>query len=122
MSHSVVHHRELGRLAARARDIPLKELQKRYCKLLMESLRIKSTPKKHSRVLSHILGFFKKEIARDEKQEALALIEHYRNGDVPLIVPLTLLNHFSRKYDTPYLERQYYLNPHQVELQLRNHA
>lgn len=122
MSHSVAHHRELGRLASRARVSPLKALRERYFKFLMESLRIKSTRKKHSRVLSHILALFKKEIAREEKQEALELIEHYRNGDVPLIVPLTLLNHFSRKYDTPNLKEQYYLNPHPVELQLRNHA
>ena len=41
---------------------------------------------------------------------------------MPLIVPVTLVNHYVRKYREPYLGRQYYLNPHPIELQLRNHA
>ena len=49
-------------------------------------------------------------------------IELYRQGTMPLIVPLTLMNHHIRKYQKPYLLQQYYLNPHPVELQLRNHV
>ena len=41
---------------------------------------------------------------------------------VPLIVPITLLNHYVRKYDEPYLKQQLYLNPHPLALKLRNHA
>jgi uncharacterized protein YbgA (DUF1722 family) len=37
-------------------------------------------------------------------------------------VPVTLLNHYVRKYKQPYLSRQVYLNPHPIALQLRNHA
>ena len=43
-------------------------------------------------------------------------------GLVPLIVPITLLNHYVRKYDEPYLREQVYLHPHPVELKLRNHV
>jgi len=122
MSHSEKHHRELGRLVASAKHFPIKELRDRYCNHLMEALRIRSSVKKHSNVLLHILGYFKKELSRDEKQEALEIIEQYRNGYFPLIVPITLLNHFVRKYDKQYLKEQYYLNPHPLELKLRNHA
>jgi rubrerythrin len=41
---------------------------------------------------------------------------------VPLIVPITLINHYVCKYDQPYLKEQYYLHPHPLELQLRNHV
>jgi uncharacterized protein YbgA (DUF1722 family) len=41
---------------------------------------------------------------------------------VPLIVPITLLNHFVRKYDQPYLRDQYYLRPHPLDLRLRSHC
>jgi uncharacterized protein YbgA (DUF1722 family) len=37
-------------------------------------------------------------------------------------VPVTLLNHYVRKYDQPCLKQQVYLNPHTVALKLRNHA
>ena len=44
-----------------------------------------------------------------------------RNEHVPLIVPMTLINHYVRKYDQPYLKQQTYLNPHPLELKLRTH-
>ena len=122
LSRSPQHHRVMGRLVARAKDIPLKALYKQYQKLLMEALRLKSTPKKNANVLSHILGYFRKKLSGDEKQELLEIIGFYRQGTVPLIVPITLINHYIRKYDQPYLKEQYYLHPHPLELQLRNHA
>ncbi|MGB9629625.1 MAG: DUF1722 domain-containing protein, partial [Thermodesulfobacteriota bacterium] len=57
----------------------------------------------------------------DEKQELLELINSYRNEYIPLIIPITLIQHYVRKYDEPYLKQQVYLNPHPLELQLRNH-
>ena len=69
-----------------------------------------------------MMGYFKKRLSADEKQELLDVIETYRSGYVPLVVPLTLLNHYVRKYDQPYLAQQVYLNPHPVELKLRNHV
>jgi uncharacterized protein YbgA (DUF1722 family) len=89
---------------------------------LLESLNLKATVKKNINVLLHLLGYFKKELSSDEKQEVLEIIERYREGYVPLIVPITLINHFVRKYQQPYLLQQVYLNPHPVELKLRNHA
>ena len=122
LSHSPEHHRIMGKLVARAKDIPLKDLHKQYQKLFMEALRLKSTPKKNTNVLTHILGYFKKQLSADEKQELLEIIDLYRGASVPLIVPITLINHYVRKYDQPYLKEQYYLNPHPLELQLRNHV
>jgi len=122
LSHSPQHHRMMGKLVAQAKEISLKELYQRYQKLLMEALRLKSTPKKHVNVLTHILGYFKKQLSADEKQEMLEIVDLYRRGNVPLIVPITLINHYVRKYDQPYLKEQYYLHPHPAELQLRNHV
>jgi uncharacterized protein YbgA (DUF1722 family) len=69
-----------------------------------------------------VMGFFKKQIAADEKRELVETIENYRMGYVPLIVPVTLLSHYVRKYDEPYLKEQFFLHPHPLELQLRNHV
>lgn len=122
LSHSQKHYRTMGSLAAQVKNIPRKTFYKRYERLLMEALVHKATSKKHANVLHHMMGYFKKQLTTDEKQEVLEIIDHYREGSLPLIVPITLINHYVRKYDQPYLRQQYYLNPHPIELQLRNHV
>ncbi len=122
LAHSVEHHRVMGMLMARAKEFPLKDLYEEYQRLFMQALRLKSTPKKNANVMIHILGYFKKQLSADEKQELLEIIGLYREGTIPLIVPITLVNHYVRKYDQPYLKAQCYLHPHPLELQLRNHV
>jgi uncharacterized protein YbgA (DUF1722 family) len=68
------------------------------------------------------MGYFKKQLTRDEKQELLDVFDQYRRELAPLIVPLTLINHYVRKYEQQYLKLQTYLNPHPVELKLRTHV
>ena len=122
LSHSEKHYRTMGKLVAKGRDFPIKELYNQYERLLLESLTLKTTPKKNINVLQHILGYFKKQLTTDEKQEVLEILDRYCKGYLPLIVPVTLLNHFVRKYDQSYLREQTYLNPHPAELTLRNHV
>lgn len=123
MAHSVEAYRALGRLVAgNSRQGGLSRLFDAYVTTLFDALRLKATPKKHRNVLQHCLGYFKKTITSDEKQEMLELIDQFVEGSLPLIVPMTLMNHFVRKYAEPYLASQWYLNPHPVELKLRNHA
>jgi uncharacterized protein YbgA (DUF1722 family)/uncharacterized protein YbbK (DUF523 family) len=119
LSHSQENYRQMGRFIA---DLPaaIEDAYSRYGVLLAETLRVLPTAKKQCNVLHHILGYFKKQLSADEKQEALELIEAYRRADVPLIVPITLLNHYVRKYDQPYLRDQYYLHPHPLDLRLRS--
>jgi uncharacterized protein YbgA (DUF1722 family) len=112
----------MGKLVAQAGRLPVEELVDTYQALLMKAMRLHATVRKHVNVLQHLLGYFKRQLSADEKQEALELIDQYRNGSVPLIVPVTLINHYLRKYREPYLLRQHYLQPHPAELQLRNHA
>ena len=122
LSHSSRHYRHMGRLVAQGAGKSISSLYDEYQQLLMEALRLKATPAKHCNVLQHIMGYFKRQISSDAKQELLEVIDHYRQGHVPLIVPITLINHFVRLFDELYLQQQYYLYPHPLELQLRNHA
>ena len=122
LSHSPKHHQAMGKLVAKAKDLPLKELYSQYQTLLMEALKLKTTSKKNSNVLMHMMGYFKEQLSSDEKKELLEVIDFYRKGHIPLIVPITLINHYVRKYNQPYLKQQVYLNPHPFELQLRNHV
>jgi uncharacterized protein YbgA (DUF1722 family)/uncharacterized protein YbbK (DUF523 family) len=122
MSHSPKHLSDLGKLVAQAKEIEPNELHNRYLTTMMIALKLNATVKKNVNVLQHIMGYFKQQLSSDEKQELLEVIANYHKGLIPLIVPITLLNHFVRKYDEAYLKRQYYLNPHPIELMLRNHV
>jgi uncharacterized protein YbgA (DUF1722 family)/uncharacterized protein YbbK (DUF523 family) len=122
LSHSTKHYRELGRLVATAKDFDVDELHSRYEELFMGALRVKATRSKNSNVLGHMLGYFRKQLSADEKQEMIEVIDRYRTGVLPLIVPVICLKHYVRKYGQPYLKGQVYLDPHPVELQLRNHV
>jgi len=122
LSHSSKHYEIMGKLVAQAKDIPLKNLYQQYQNILMGALQLKTTPKKNANVLMHMMGYFKEQLSSDEKKELLEVIDHYRQEYIPLIVPTTLINHYVRKYDQPYLKQQVYLNPHPLELQLRNHV
>jgi uncharacterized protein YbgA (DUF1722 family) len=120
LSHSTTHYRELGRLVAQAHDLPAQELFERYQSRLMEALRLKATPKKNVNVLYHLMGYFKKDLSPDEKQELLEVLDACHQGHVPLVVPITSINHYVCKYHRPYLQEQFYLHPHPAELRLRN--
>ena len=122
MAHSPQHYREMGKLVAAIRDLPFKQVLMNYLELLMTACKRAATPSKNHNVLLHILGYFKNELDHFEKQELIRLIDQYKNGMIPLIVPVTLINHYVNKYNKAYLADQVYLNPHPMELKLRNHA
>lgn len=122
MAHSETLYRAMGRLVAHAKEHSHAELLASYGDMLMEALRFKTTVKKNVNVLMHMLGYFKHLLSHDEKQEMLAIIEEYKDEYLPLIVPITMFNHYVRKYQENYLGGQFYLHPHPIELKLRNHA
>ncbi len=121
MAHSPKHLSTLGKLVAAAKGLT-RHVEKVYIETLMEGLGLMATIPKNTNVLQHITGYFKKDLSGDEKRELLEVIDRYHRGVIPLVVPVTLLNHYVRKYDKPYLKGQYYLSPHPMELMLRNHV
>jgi uncharacterized protein YbgA (DUF1722 family)/uncharacterized protein YbbK (DUF523 family) len=122
LAHSPAHAKLMGKWVAAGSRMPVNEVYQGYEKLLIEALRLKATTKKNMNILQHIMGYFKRQLSADEKQEILEVLDQYSRGYLPLIVPVTLLNHYVRKYHQPYLQQQAYLNPHPVALKLRNHA
>ena len=120
MAHSIPHYRTLGRIVADMKGKKLLGIHTEYLQKMLEALRLRATVRKHMNVLQHLVGYFKKQLSADEKQEISEMIDRYRAGNFPLIVPITLINHYVRKYQEPYLEQQYYLQPHPLELCLRN--
>ncbi len=122
MAHSPAKQKEMGRLVAQAGAMGRGEFLKRYEELFMGALRCQATVKKNVNVLEHMAGYFKDRLGADEKKELAEVIGQYRRELLPLIVPVTLIRHYVRKHGEEYLDGQYYLDPHPLELKLRNHA
>jgi uncharacterized protein YbgA (DUF1722 family) len=114
---------DLGRLVAESGTEPWDELTAAYGAMLMEGLGVMGTRGRHLNVLQHLMGFLKNHLSTGDKQELLGLIEDYRQGLLPLIVPLTLLKHHLSRYPVPdWVHQQVCLNPYPKELMLRNHV
>jgi uncharacterized protein YbgA (DUF1722 family) len=113
MAHSPKHYTELGRLVADVGKRDWDELTAEYGAMLMEGLAVLGTRGKHVNVLQHLMGFLKNHLSGEDKQELLGLIEDYRQGLLPLIVPLTLLKHHLNRYPVPeWVHQQVYLHPY----------
>lgn len=122
MSHSHAAYKTLGQMVATAGSADLTQLGPHYIKSLMDAIASPAPRARHCNVLHHLLGYLKKLISPHDKQELLATIEHYRQGVVPLIVPMALLrHHFERWCDQQrYILEQIYLDPYPFELGLRS--
>ena len=120
MSHEQNRARDLGRLIAEVRPDNIENIAQQYIVELMACLKIVATRGNHVNVLQHIQGYLKHKLDSDDKQELVETIETYRQGRVPLIVPLTLLKHHFRKQPDAFIEQSHYMNPHPAELSLLN--
>lgn len=121
MAHTQEGTRRLGRLLANAKQFSSNEaLAEAYLSEFTQVMRRTPTMRNHTNVLQHLAGYVSDHLDPDDRQEMTATIHDYRRGVLPLIVPVTLLRHYVRKFKVPYLQDQVYLNPHPHELMLLN--
>jgi uncharacterized protein YbgA (DUF1722 family)/uncharacterized protein YbbK (DUF523 family) len=122
LAHSPRDYAALGRIVAGAGARGIGDVVERYGETFQRALAVRATRGRHANVLQHLAGFFKPQLADDERAELMEVIEDYRRGLVPLVVPITLIKHHVRRLGIAYLADQVYLNPHPRELMLRNHV
>jgi len=122
LAHSPRHYATLGQRVATAGRLLTEAKLDQYGALFMEALAVPATRQRHTNVLQHLARFFKKQLPGDERAELAEVIDEYRCGLVPLVVPLTLIQHHVRRFNVTYLADQVYLRPHPKELMLRNHV
>ena len=122
MAHSLPRYRELGRLVADVKAISRAEFSRRYEDEFMTAMTTLATTARHTNVLMHALGHFKRHLDDPSRSELLTVVGDYKQRLVPRIVPLTLIRHHAKILDVSYLLGQTYLNPHPKELALLNHV
>src|SRR5262249_56439416 len=96
------------------------DVVERYGVLFMKAWAVTATRRKHANVLQHAIEHMKDRLAPRERTELAGVLEDYRRGLVPLIVPITLMKQYVALYRIDYLRDQVYLNPHPKEVKLRN--
>lgn len=121
MSHNQNRYRELGQLLAAARKDNVEAVAEEYLLILMRTLKIPASRGNHVNVLQHIQGYLKKPLDAEDRAELTEIVERYRLGQLPLVVPITLLNHFFRKNPDEYIANSWYMNPYPEEMRLQNH-
>ncbi|MDA1305611.1 MAG: DUF523 and DUF1722 domain-containing protein [Nitrospirae bacterium] len=122
LAHSRRHYQQLGQLVANAKQFTPRQLVDSYGQLFMEALAVKTTIRKHMNVLQHLAGHLKSKLSPLARAELHAVLHDYHQAFVPLSVPITLIRHYVRVFEIPYLADQVYLSPHPKELMLRNHV
>jgi uncharacterized protein YbgA (DUF1722 family)/uncharacterized protein YbbK (DUF523 family) len=122
LAHEPKGYQTLGRLVARAKGMPRREVATTYRETFMRAMEKMATRGRHANVLRHMAGYFRKDLQRRDKEELSGVIHDFQKGLVPLIVPVTLIRHHVGTLGVDYLAGQTYLDPHPKELMLRNHA
>ena len=121
LSHSEIHYRAAGRLVADAGRRDPVRLAREYLSTFMEGMTRRATPRRHANVLQHLAGFLKRSIDSGDRRALADVIDEYRTGSVPLVVPIRFLRHHFRRAPDRYVEMQHYLEPYPDDLGLRNH-
>ncbi len=120
MSHCQKTYRELGPLVASATRGNLHEVAPQYFSRLMQALKKKATRGNHANVMQHIQGYLRNNLDTDDRAELTDAVQNYLQGQVPLIVPITLLNHHFRRNPDEYIRNSWYMNPYPAEMSLQN--
>jgi uncharacterized protein YbbK (DUF523 family)/uncharacterized protein YbgA (DUF1722 family) len=122
VAHSQIGTRRVGRILAHPEQFADEQvLAAAYLDGFTEVMRRPPTRRGHTIVLQHLAGYLSVHLDRGEREELTELLDQYRRGLLPLIVPVTLIRHYVCKFQVPSLLDQVYLSPHPHELMLLNH-
>ena len=110
--------RQMGWLLACGSSTQLDALARRYIELFMVVTEKPAPRRRHAANLMKVYRFLKKHLTGGERDESRQLIEQYRDGIVPLVVPTAMFKFFLRKYDCAGAIAL--IEPYPVELGLHN--
>lgn len=120
MAHHPPGYKALGPMLANAGKHSLAELATEFISTLMQALSHRATRRSHSNVLFHLCGYLKRDLPATQRQRLAELIDQYRLGYIPLVVPVTMLKHHFADKPNAYIDSQVFMTPFPDELQLRN--
>lgn len=122
MAHSTQAYKTLGKLISNLSNVDLNAIKQQYLNTFMAAIKTPTSRGRHCNAMQHIQGYLKKSLKPAEKRSITQTIHEYRKGYIPLVVPITLLNHYTQltHNDNAYINQQSYLRTYPKELGLRN--
>lgn len=120
MAHNQQLYKELGQRLANIKKEDLNDELIAYQASLMEALGKSASRENHTNTLMHILGYLKKTVPAEARQDINEVIMQYHRGEIPLNTPLTLLKHYIKQGGNEYIQAQRYLQPYPQRLGLAN--
>ncbi len=120
LAHCQATYRRLGPLLADLKKRPLDEIADDYIDAFMPAMAKRISPGAHVNTMLHLMGFLRDELGEQDRAAIHEQIDAYLRGEVPLVVPMTLLRAAQSKVEQPYLATQQYLRPYPDALGLRN--
>ena len=122
MPHSPEGYKALGQLLADLKGDSLEAITQQYISLFMQALSKPASRKRNANALNHVCGYLKRFLDSADRQDLAELVDRYRIGDVPIVVPFTLLQHHLNKHTEheSYVQQQTYLSPYPNQLKTRN--
>lgn len=120
MAHNAQSCASLGRMLANYSKGDIDKLGNDYFTLFMQTLSRKASRKTNTNVLTHLQGYLKTKLNSRETESLCGVIEQYRLGILPLIVPVSFLKGYFHNHPNNYIGRQAFMNPYPEDLGLRN--
>lgn len=120
MAHNQALYKELGQRLANIDKHQLEDILIDYQRDFMAAISHSASRENHTNTLMHILGYLKKTVSAEARQDINDIILKYHSGEIPLSTPLTLLKHYIKQGGSDYIRAQRYLEPYPPRLGLAN--
>ncbi len=120
LAHCQKRYRQLGPLLSDLRAAPLEHIAREYISTAMAAMERRVSRGAHVNAMQHLAGYVREGLEISERRMLDEQIQAYLRGEIPLVVPMTLLRQAQRRRPVAYLDRQDYLRPYPDELGLRN--
>jgi uncharacterized protein YbgA (DUF1722 family)/uncharacterized protein YbbK (DUF523 family) len=121
MDHSSDDLKKLGSIASNSKKLSNAEIYEQYYIHFFSTLKKLATVKKRMNTLMHILGYFKKDLSKDEKQEILIMFNEFRDGILNHMTPQRFFEFLTKKHQEKYLTEQYFFSPYPKEMKISKH-
>ncbi len=112
LAHDESKYPALDAMVATCTADNLEQTAQDYILALMAVLKKPATTDSHLRVLSGIFEQLKADLDEPDISELGELLSSFSQGMIPLLAPLTLINHHLRRLNLTELNKQSYLSPH----------
>lgn len=122
LAHDPAAYRQAGRIVAAAGSGDPEQVKADYTEVFGAALAVRPKRGRHVNALQHVFGPMSRTLDDARRHDITEVIDAYGRGELPLSVPITLLQHHARGEDVAFLKAQTYFAPFPDDLALRNHV